>query len=81
MRIFSYLPNPRVWKALIAAELCGVEVGAAATVRLAPPAAVGAAAVGAAVRLGRPVQALALMATGLPARRRRHRPPDQQLAR
>ena len=25
-RIFSYLPNPRVWKALIAAELCGVEV-------------------------------------------------------
>lgn len=26
LRIFSYLPNPRVWKALIAAELCGVEV-------------------------------------------------------
>ena len=26
IRIFSYLPNPRVWKALIAAELCGVEV-------------------------------------------------------
>jgi glutathione S-transferase len=26
IRIFSYLPNPRVWKALIAAELCDVEV-------------------------------------------------------
>ena len=26
MRIFSYLSNPRVWKALIAADLCGVEV-------------------------------------------------------
>lgn len=26
LRIFSYLPNPRVWKALIAAELCGVDV-------------------------------------------------------
>ena len=26
LRIFSYLPNPRVYKALIAAELCGVEV-------------------------------------------------------
>ncbi len=26
LRIFSYLPNPRVWKALIAADLCGVEV-------------------------------------------------------
>ena len=26
IRILSYLPNPRVWKALIAAELCGVEV-------------------------------------------------------
>ena len=26
LRIFSYLPNPRVWKALIAGELCGVEV-------------------------------------------------------
>ncbi|MEM6999324.1 MAG: glutathione S-transferase family protein [Pseudomonadota bacterium] len=26
LRIFSYLPNPRVWKALIAAEICGVEV-------------------------------------------------------
>ena len=26
LRIFSYLPNPRVWKALIAARLCGVEV-------------------------------------------------------
>ena len=26
LRIFSYLPNPRVWKSLIAAEFCGVEV-------------------------------------------------------
>ena len=26
LKIFSYLPNPRVWKALIAAELCDVEV-------------------------------------------------------
>lgn len=26
IRVFSYLPNPRVWKALIAAELCGVDV-------------------------------------------------------
>ena len=26
LRVFSYLPNPRVWKAQIAAELCGVEV-------------------------------------------------------
>jgi elongation factor 1-gamma len=26
LRIFSYLPNPRVWKALIAARLCGIEV-------------------------------------------------------
>jgi elongation factor 1-gamma len=26
LRIFSYLPNPRVWKSLIAAELIGVEV-------------------------------------------------------
>lgn len=26
LRIFSYLPNPRVWKALIAADLCGVDV-------------------------------------------------------
>jgi glutathione S-transferase len=26
LRIFSYLPNPRVWKSLIAAQLCGVEV-------------------------------------------------------
>lgn len=26
LRVFSYLPNPRVWKALIAAELCAVEV-------------------------------------------------------
>jgi elongation factor 1-gamma len=33
LRIFSYLPNPRVWKATIAARLCGVEV----EVRGAPP--------------------------------------------
>ena len=26
LRIFSYLPNPRVWKAMIAASLCGIEV-------------------------------------------------------
>ena len=26
IRIFSYLPNPRVWKSLIAADFCGVEV-------------------------------------------------------
>ena len=26
LRILSYLPNPRVWKALITAELCGVQV-------------------------------------------------------
>ena len=26
VKIFSYLPNPRVWKSLIAAQLCGVEV-------------------------------------------------------
>ncbi len=26
LRIFSYLPNPRVWKATIAGELCDVEV-------------------------------------------------------
>ena len=26
LRIFSYLPNPRVWKATIAARLCGVAV-------------------------------------------------------
>jgi glutathione S-transferase len=26
LRIFSYLPNPRVWKATIPARLCGVEV-------------------------------------------------------
>jgi len=25
-RIFSYLPNPRVWKSLITADLCGVQV-------------------------------------------------------
>lgn len=25
LRIFSYLPNPRIWKATIAARLCGVE--------------------------------------------------------
>ena len=33
LRIFSYLPNPRVWKATIAARFCGVE----AEVRGAPP--------------------------------------------
>ncbi|MGX1167087.1 glutathione S-transferase [Bradyrhizobium sp. USDA 372] len=33
LRIFSYLPNPRVWKATIAARFCGVEV----EVRGAPP--------------------------------------------
>jgi len=26
LRIFAYLPNPRVWKATIAARLCGIEV-------------------------------------------------------
>ena len=26
LRIFSYLPNPRVWKATIAARLCGVDI-------------------------------------------------------
>jgi elongation factor 1-gamma len=26
LRIFSYLPNPRVWKAQIAGELCGVRI-------------------------------------------------------
>lgn len=26
LRIFSYLPNPRVWKAQIAADLCGVAI-------------------------------------------------------
>jgi elongation factor 1-gamma len=26
LRIFSYLPNPRIWKATIAARLCCVEV-------------------------------------------------------
>jgi elongation factor 1-gamma len=26
LRIFSYLPNPRVWKATIAGRLCGIEV-------------------------------------------------------
>jgi hypothetical protein len=26
LRIFSYLPNPRIWKATIAARLCSVEV-------------------------------------------------------
>src|SRR5215813_11481 len=33
LRIFSYLPNPRIWKATIAARLCGIEV----EVRGAPP--------------------------------------------
>jgi glutathione S-transferase len=34
LRIFSYLPNPRIWKATIAARLCGIEIevrGAAPT--------------------------------------------------
>src|SRR5882757_314107 len=26
LRIFSYLPNPRIWKATIAARLCRVEI-------------------------------------------------------
>src|SRR2546422_7681732 len=26
LRIFSYLSNPRIWKATIAARLCGVEI-------------------------------------------------------
>src|SRR6185503_19776336 len=26
LRIFSYLPNPRVWKATIAARFCGVDL-------------------------------------------------------
>jgi hypothetical protein len=26
LRILSYLPNPRVWKATIAARLCGIDV-------------------------------------------------------
>lgn len=25
LRIFSYLPNPRIWKARIAARLCGID--------------------------------------------------------
>jgi glutathione S-transferase len=33
LRIFSYLPNPRIWKATIAARLCGVEID----LRGAPP--------------------------------------------
>jgi len=33
LRIFSYLPNPRVWKATIAARFCGVDV----EIRGAPP--------------------------------------------
>ena len=33
LRIFSYLPNPRIWKATIAARLCGVDI----EVRGAPP--------------------------------------------
>src|SRR6187551_2812 len=34
LRILSYLPNPRIWKATIAARLCSVEI----EVRGAPPA-------------------------------------------
>lgn len=26
IRIFSYLPNPRIWKATIAGRLCGVDI-------------------------------------------------------
>ena len=26
LRIFSYLPNPRVWKATIAARFCGIDI-------------------------------------------------------
>jgi hypothetical protein len=26
LRVFSYLPNPRIWKATIAARLCGIVV-------------------------------------------------------
>ena len=26
LKIFSYIPNPRVWKAVIAGKICGVEV-------------------------------------------------------
>ena len=26
LKIFSYVPNPRVWKAVIAGKICGVEV-------------------------------------------------------
>ncbi len=26
MRIFSYLPNPRIWKATNAARLCGIQI-------------------------------------------------------
>ena len=26
LKIFSYIPNPRVWKAIIAGKICGVEV-------------------------------------------------------
>src|SRR5581483_5628983 len=26
LRIFSYLPNPRIWKATIVARVCGVEL-------------------------------------------------------
>ena len=33
LRILSYLPNPRIWEATIAARLCGVEI----EVRGAPP--------------------------------------------
>lgn len=33
LRIFSYLPNPRIWKATIAARICGVDI----EVRGAPP--------------------------------------------
>jgi hypothetical protein len=26
LRVFSYLPSPRLWKATIAARLCGIDI-------------------------------------------------------
>ena len=34
LRIFSYLPNPRIWKATIAARLCGVETQQSKALRI-----------------------------------------------
>ncbi|MET0154162.1 MAG: glutathione binding-like protein [Candidatus Binatia bacterium] len=63
LRIFSYLPNPRIWKATIAARICGidVEVRGASPKELeswlwdfdARPLSSGDAPVSAAVRIGR----------------------------